>query len=128
MLYEVITEDAAAAQARFDARVKALEADFAFVAQCNVGSESMSDADVAHLVRIAAEPWLRHFDDRLGLSHAEAARLEGIPETPLPAPERLLADRREHIVAHGDDEPVFDSSWGFTLKPTPVLFNRNNFV
>ncbi|SBW03569.1 Methyl-accepting chemotaxis protein (fragment) [uncultured Alphaproteobacteria bacterium] len=116
-------EDEAAANARFGARVRELEDDFGFVAQCNVGSESMSDADVARLVRIAATPWRRHFDDRLGLSHGELARLEGIPPAPLPAVERLLADRREHVVAHGPSEPAFDPSWGFTVKPTAVRFN-----
>lgn len=115
--------DEAAANARFGARVRELEDDFAFVAQCNVGSESMSDGDVARLVRIAATPWRRHFDDRLGLSHGELARLAGIPPAPLPAVERLLADRREHVVAHGPTEPAFDPSWGFTVKPTAVRFN-----
>ncbi len=113
----------AEADARFAERVRELEDDFAFVAQCNVGSESMSDADVARLVRIAATPWRRYFDDRLGLSHVEQARLDGVPPAPLPAEERLLADRREHIVAHGPGEPALDPSWGFTVRPAAVRFN-----
>lgn len=112
-----------AADARFAARVRELEDDFAFVAQCNVGSESMSDADEARLVRIAATPWRRHFDDRLGLSHGEHARLAGTPPARLPAEERLLADRREHVVPHAADEPSFDPAWGFTFRPTAVRFD-----
>lgn len=115
--------EAKAADARFAARVRELESDFAFVAQCNVGSESMSDADVARLARIAVTPWRRHFDDRLGLSHGELARLAALPPARLPAVERLLADRPEHIVGHGAAEPTLDPAWGFTLKPTAVRFN-----
>ena len=115
--------EAEIAQAAFDARAAQLHDDYAFVAACNVGTESMSDADIARLVRIAAITWERHFDDRLGLSEGEKARLEGIPVAPTPALEPLLADRPEHVVRRGRDDPVVDPSWGFNLKVPAQRFN-----
>ena len=111
------------ARAAYDARAAELHDDFAFVAACNVGTESVSDADIARLVRIAATTWERHFDDRLGLSEGEKARLEGIPVTPTPATEPLLADRPEHVVRRGLEDPAVDPSWGFNLKVPAQRFN-----
>lgn len=89
--------DAAVSVGRLADETRALTDDFAFVAGANVGSESMTDADLDRLTRIAARTWVRHFDDRLGLSVEERARHAGRPETPLPATEPLLADRPEHV-------------------------------
>ncbi|MBH9552333.1 HD domain-containing phosphohydrolase [Inhella gelatinilytica] len=88
-------------------RQRQLREDFAFVAQCNVGGEFLADAAIERLHRIGAQTWLRHFDDRLGLSEAEASRLQAArPEAPpLPAPEPLLADRPEHRVPWGETRP-----------------------
>ncbi len=115
--------DPEVAAAEFAARSARLHDDFAFVAACNVGTESVSDADIARLVRIAAITWERHFDDRLGLSEGEKARLEDIQVVPAPALEPLLADRPEHVVRRGRDDPAVDPSWGFTLKVPAQRFN-----
>ena len=101
-----------------------LQADFAFVAQCNVGGESMADVDVQRLHAIAATGWMRHFDDRLGLSHAEHERLLGVPRPALPVQERLLADRPEHIVPWGARRPPVEAGnpanhWGFDMALPP---------
>ncbi|MBN2752667.1 MAG: GAF domain-containing protein [Rhodospirillaceae bacterium] len=115
--------DAASARVDFATRARQLEADFAFVATCNVGSEFMSDADVERLREIASTKWLRHFSDRLGLSHGEHARLAENPEVSLPAPEFLLADRPEHQVPRSVNDPVFDPRYGFNLKIPPLRFH-----
>ncbi|WP_238121306.1 MULTISPECIES: HD domain-containing phosphohydrolase [unclassified Xanthobacter] len=88
-----------------DAVQARLADDFAFVAQCNVGGEFMTDAAIARLNAIAAQTWTRHLSDRLGLSRAEEARLATVPEAPLPASEPLLADRPEHQVPWGPHRP-----------------------
>jgi len=72
--------------------------DFAFIAECNKGQESMQDADCDRIRAIAANSWLRYFDDTLGLSEDEDQRLRGKPKPPLPVSERLLADKTAHIV------------------------------
>ena len=101
-----------------------LQEEFAFVARCNVGGEFMADADVQRLQAIGRKVWQRHFDDRLGLSQAESARLADVPPRTLPAHEFLLADRPEHIVPWGARRPPVEAGnpankWGFDMVLPP---------
>jgi len=98
--------DKATAEAQRNARYAQLIDDFAFVAQSNVGSEFLNDDVIARLEQIAEQTWLRHFDDRLGLSSLELSRCDTTSTTPLPATERLLADKPEHLIP-----------WDEALKP-----------
>lgn len=100
-------QDADAARAALAERQRSLQEDFAFVAACNLGSEALSDEAIARLHALGAQTWLRHFDDRLGLSVEELNRLQQArPEAPpLPASEALLADRPEHCVPWGERRP-----------------------
>lgn len=105
-------------------RRERLQDDFAFVARSNVGGEFMADADRARLAVIGRQVWQRHFDDRLGLSKAEKARLETVPVRPTPANEPLLADRPEHIVPWGTRRPPVEpgnpaNHWGFDMTLPP---------
>lgn len=94
-------------RARLEDRRHQLREDFAFVAQCNVGGEAMSDEAIARLRQIATQTWQRHFDDSLGLADEESRRLQatraGEPDMTLPHTEQLLADRPEHKVAWDDE-------------------------
>jgi HD-GYP domain-containing protein (c-di-GMP phosphodiesterase class II) len=101
-----------------------LQADFAFVAQSNVGGEFMADADVQRLQAIGQARWQRHFDDRIGLSQAERERFAGVPPRTLPASEWLLSDRPEHIVPWGARRPPVEAGnpanrWGFDMVLPP---------
>lgn len=109
--------------AQRDLRQQQLRDDFAFVAQCNVGGEFMADEAVARLRGIAAQRWMRHFDDRLGLSQAEVDRLDRCRLTPpvLPVAEPLLADRPEHVVPWNGRKPPVEKGdpanvYGFDMK------------
>lgn len=111
-------------QHQLQQRREQLQADFAFVAQSNVGGESMADEDVQRLHTIGAIRWQRHFDDRIGLSRAEHDRLADIPPPPLPTPEFLLADRPEHRVPWGARCPPVEAHnpanhWGFDMVLPP---------
>lgn len=75
-----------------------LDADFAFVAACNLGERTLDAADGARLLRIGARTWQRTIDDRIGISALEMQRKARVPPRPLPAWEHLLADRLEHLV------------------------------
>lgn len=97
--------DPTASERERDAAQAHLRDDFAFVAQCNVGGEFMTDAALERLKTIAGHSWTRHLSDRLGLSREEESRLAGVPEAPLPATEPLLADRPEHKVRWGTRRP-----------------------
>lgn len=112
--------DADGLGAHLRAQQARLQEEFAFVARCNVGGEAMADADIARLAAIGAQPWQRHFDHRLGLSSAELDRLGASGTGPLPATERLLADRPDHIVPWGERRPPVErdnpaNRWGFDM-------------
>ncbi len=110
-----------AAFAAYEARRAQLAEDFAFVAECNLGGESMAPDKLERLRRIAAQTWQRNFDDRLGLPHVELQRHRGEPAA-LPATERLLADKPHHIVPRTDTRSI-DPQWGFKVKVPEHLYN-----
>lgn len=120
--------DQEAQQLRLE-RVRAeLQDEFGFVASANVGGEFMRDEDVARLQQIGQRRWVRHFDNRLGISHDEALRFDGVPEAPLPVEESLLADRPEHLVHWGERKPpvVKDdprNRWGFDMRLPAYAYN-----
>ena len=99
--------DPAALQADLVRQQAVLQDDFAFVARCNVGGEGMADAQLARLQQIASTSWVRHFDNRLGLSEEELRRLGDAPAS-LPVREPLLADRPEHLVPWGEHKPAVE--------------------
>ncbi|HTK02253.1 MAG TPA: HD domain-containing phosphohydrolase [Bordetella sp.] len=114
--------DPAATQQACEATRLQLIDDFAFVAKCNVGGESMLPEHLERLRAIAQKTWLRHFDDRIGLSHAEEGRLDGLAIQPLPVVERLLADKPEHIVPR-TDQHRYDDRYGFRMQVPEHLYN-----
>lgn len=90
--------DAAAEDRKLTAAQRQIADDYAFVANANVGSESMSDEDIARLRRIAGQRWVRHFDKCLGMSPLETVRAKRAPPRPPPVEEPLLGDLEEHLV------------------------------
>ncbi|KNX77394.1 phosphohydrolase [Pseudomonas sp. 250J] len=98
-----------------------LQDEFAFVAHANIGGEFMQEADIERLRLIGQRRWLRHFDNRLGISRDEAARFADTPAAPLPVEEPLLADRDEHQVPWGPRKPPVAKDdprnhWGFDMR------------
>jgi HD-GYP domain-containing protein (c-di-GMP phosphodiesterase class II) len=118
-------EDRAQAEARRDAEWRALDADYAFVAECNEGGEFMAPERVERLKRIASRTWERTLDDRIGISWEEKARKERTAPRSLPATEPLLADRAEHLVARSESERMPPGNrWGFKLDVPEHKYNR----
>lgn len=109
--------DPATAERQLAAERAALDADFAFVADCNLGGETMDAARLQRLKAIGARVWQRSLDDRLGLSRAELERRAGQAPAALPALETLLSDRPEHVVARSD-HALFaaDNPWDFSME------------
>ncbi len=114
--------DPSAALAAYEARKTRLADDFAFIAECNLGSEFMAPDKVDRLKRIAEETWQRHYEHRLGLVHEELKRYSGEPEV-LPATEKLLADKPYHVIPRTDKRSV-DPKWGFKVKVPENLYDR----
>jgi HD-GYP domain-containing protein (c-di-GMP phosphodiesterase class II) len=106
-------------------RLEEIRADFEFVAQCNLGETFMDEQRIDRLRRIASETWLRHLDDRIGLSHEELARKQRSPAPELPVLETLLADRAEHIIEREGDGAFFgENPHGFRMQVPEHLYNR----
>ena len=105
--------------------VSALHDDFAFVAECNVGGESLAPEKIERLRNIAARTWQRHFDDRLGLSQAELRRVKDVPKPALPVLETLLSDKPEHVIPRSESPLSYDAkALGIRLDIPEHLYNR----
>jgi HD-GYP domain-containing protein (c-di-GMP phosphodiesterase class II) len=116
-------ENRTAADARYEARKAQLMDDFAFIAECNLGGEFMAPDRIERVRRIAEQTWLRHFDDRLGLSHEELKRYENLAPDTLPVVERLLADKPHHLFQRPPNKAL-DPKHGFKLKVPEYLYNH----
>ncbi len=102
-----------------------LDEEFAFVAECNLGSEYMAQEKCERLEKIGARTWQRTFDDRLGLSWEELQRKERSPRPRLPVVENLLADKDDHLVIRGEKFQINkENDYGFILDVPEYLYNR----
>lgn len=113
--------DQAELEQRKNEKQQQLRDDFAFIANANVGGEFISEEDVAKLHELAETTWLRYFDDQLGLSSGEMSRLQ-TESRPLPATEKLLVDRPEHLIErqHSTD---YDPKFGIKMEVPKYLYN-----
>lgn len=122
-------EDEEQARQHRDALQQELQDDFHFLAQSNIGGEAMDDQAIARLGQIGERRWLRHFSNRLGLSHDELQRHAETPEPALPVEEKLLADKPEHIVPWEEERkpPVARDDprnrWGFDMALPDTAYN-----
>lgn len=111
-------------RAQRDAEQAALDADFAFVAECNIGGEYLDEVRRQRLHLIAQRRWMRTLDDRLGLSRDELARRAGSGPD-LPVEECLLMDKPEHRIPRTDAERIpEDNRWGFRMDVPELLYNH----
>ncbi|WP_233833636.1 HD domain-containing phosphohydrolase [Paraburkholderia sp. ZP32-5] len=118
-------EDTATAQARRDLELAQLDDEFAFVATCNIGGESMNPAYIERLKQIGARTWERTLDDRIGISAEESLRKDGTVAEPLPVRESLLADKPEHRIERDERERIAaDNPWGFRMTVPELLYHR----
>ena len=102
-----------------------IDDDFAFVAECNEGGEFMAAERIERLRHIAARTWRRTLDDRIGISWEEKQRKARTPSAPLPAEEKLLDDKPEHLIERADSERMpADNPWGFKLDVPAYKYNR----
>jgi len=108
-----------------EAEWEALDADFAFVAACNEGGESLDAGSLERLRQIARRTWQRTLDDRIGISWEEKRRKDGVPAAALPVQERLLDDKPEHLIERKPtDRMPPDNPWGFRLDVPEYKYNR----
>jgi HD-GYP domain-containing protein (c-di-GMP phosphodiesterase class II) len=103
---------------------KAIADDFAFVANCNIGGEFMADEKIERLERIASRTWVRHLDDRIGISQEEAVLKNTTPPKRLPAIEQVLADKPEHIIPRPHPDPFDGNPHGFKMEVPKNQYNQ----
>ena len=102
----------------------AIDQDFALVAECNEGTEVLSEDKCLALAKISQRTWVRTLDNRLGISHEEKSRMDTAGAVPVPAVEQVLSDRTEHRITRSahDTIPV-DNRWGFRMEVPELLYN-----
>lgn len=105
--------------------LRLLDDDFAFVASCNAGEESMDGESAARLASIGRRTWMRTLDKRLGVSREERLRMEHAGAGAPPARETLLADQPEHVIPRREkDRFPDDGRWGAKVAMPEALYNR----
>jgi len=115
--------DDAEAKDRLERRLDEIRRDYQFIAECNSGETFMNDNRIERVKEIGAQTWMRHLDDRIGLSHDEIERARRTPAPELPVEEKLLADKVEHLV-HRDGSPFGDNPHGFKMEVPEHLYNH----
>ena len=117
--------DAAKLKAELDEELAALDEDFEFIAECNLGGEFMAEDKVERVKQIAQRRWTRTLDDRQGISQDELRRKQRTEAAGLPCTEPLLADRIDHIIEH--DSVVHsadpDNRYGFKVDVPEHKYN-----
>ena len=97
--------------------------DYLFIAETNIGGEFMSEERKERVQVIANRTWMRHFDDKLGLSDNELMRYEESESVTLPVEEPLLRDRAEHIIERVNFDEEGYREDGFKLDVPTHLYN-----
>lgn len=114
--------DPVAAERAAEEEKRVLTEEFAFVAECNIGCDFMGAEKALRLREIGTRTWLRHFDERIGISEDERMRLAGTPVQALPAAEHLLADH-PHMVFPRDQAHMPDPKYGFKMSVPEDIAN-----
>jgi len=110
---------------RLEQRREQIRDDFEFVAECNLGEAPMTEVRIERMHRIGSQSWLRHLDDRLGLSHDERQRMEAQAPAELPANELLLDDKPWHVIPRENGAGDFSNDpYGFRMEVPQHLYNR----
>ncbi len=120
----LVGQDAADCAQQLKVEYQKLYDDFEFVASCNLGEDFMSPARIKRLQEISQKNWVRHFDDRLGLSWEEQRRFDEVPQESLPYSELLIADKPEHIIRRKEEFYSRYVGHDFTLPVPEHLYNN----
>lgn len=101
MLKELAAPDAdiKSIEARYKARLEELDDELAFVKRCNIGGESMDDADIARLAELAKRTWLHQGREEQVLSERELYNLSVRKGTMTAEERRIMNDHMVHTCA-----------------------------
>lgn len=117
-------QDKLIAQATCDEQKVLLESEFEFIAQCNIGHESLQPESIARLEKIASRTWQRTLPDNIGLSQEALDKADTTTQV-LPATESLLADKQAHLYPWQESKRLeSQSKREFTLTKPEHQYNR----
>ncbi len=97
--------------------------EFEFLAKSNIGGEYMSEDKQELIKSIANREWERNFNDRLGLADVELLRYEEVEISSLPAREKLLSDKQEHIIKRENFDYEEYKANGFKEEVPEYFYN-----
>ena len=97
--------------------------EFSFIANANIGGEYMSPEKQARIKEIADREWQRNFDDSLGLGEVEILRYDKENPQTLPTTEKLLSDKKQHIIERENFDYASYKSYGFKEEIPKNLYN-----
>ena len=97
--------------------------DFTFIAATNIGGEFMDDEKQERVKEIANREWTRNFDDKLGLGEVEILRYDNENAQTLPAIEKLLSDKKQHIIKREHFDYDSYKKAGFKEEVPEHLYN-----
>ncbi len=86
-------------QAEFVAKIKQLNDDFEFIAQCNIGDTALTKQDIARLDSISELSFTRYFNRMAGLSWNEKKLINTPSAYSKPEVEHILQDRPEQLAS-----------------------------
>jgi len=109
--------------AELAAAQETLQEEFSFIAGCNIGGEYVDEGTMNRIKEIASQKWVRHFDDRLGISQDEQRQRQDVPVSELPAEEYLLADKPEHVIERESCDYTDHKAFGFNMEVPEALYN-----
>lgn len=117
--------DEASLRAELETTLAAIDDDYEFIAECNLGGEFMGEELVERVRQIAGRTWHRTLNDRIGIAHEELRRKLRESERELPCEEPMLADRVDHIIEHDalvhSADP--DNPYGFRIEVPEHKYN-----
>ena len=96
--------------------IQQIEADFTFIAECNLGEHFIDDEAIAKIEKISQQTWLRYLDDELGLSKAEIANKGRVTPITLPVREPMLINRSEHLLPHIESTFELETHLRFNME------------
>ena len=113
-------EDKEKVQVWLELEHKKLISDFEFIAKSNIGGEFMDKDSKNKILEISQREWTRYFDDTLGLSNEETARIKP-KESNI---EKILDNKDEHIIERTNFSQEEYENQGFKLAVPEYLYNR----
>ncbi|MFV2060626.1 MAG: HD domain-containing phosphohydrolase [Gammaproteobacteria bacterium] len=105
-------------------RLKHIDDDYVFVADCNIGGEFMDEEKITRLHTIAEKTWLRTLDDSVGISWEELNR-KTQNNIELPVKEKILDNKVEHIIKRDKSDRIADDNpYDFNIDTPEYKYNR----